>query len=182
VRARRLKKSAQSPVVEGVQGVTAAGEATIGSLTLLYQQRYHRFLRVAEAILGDPELAHDVVQDAFARAIRGRSGFRGEGDLEAWVWRIVVNTARSAGREQPPPGAVLDEVAVTNGQARDPELRALVAALPERQRLVLFLRYYAELDYRQIAEAIDVQPGTVGATLHQAHAALRKALEEGASR
>jgi RNA polymerase sigma factor (sigma-70 family) len=169
-----------------VEDDTAAGGATIGSLTLLYEQGYHRFLRVAEAVVGDPELAHDVVQDAFARAIRGRFGFRGEGDVEAWVWRIVVNRARSAGGEQPPPAAALDEstsnAAVTNGQAPDYELRALVAALPERQRLVLFLRYYAELDYRQIAEAIDVQPGTVGATLHQAHAALRRALEEGASR
>jgi RNA polymerase sigma-70 factor (ECF subfamily) len=159
-------------------------KATIGSLGALYQRRYHRFLRVAEAIVGDPELAHDVVQDAFARAIRGRFGFRGEGDLEAWVWRIVVNTARSAGREEAPPAAALAQsipTAITNGQARDYELRALVAALPERQRLVLFLRYYAELDYQQIAEAMDVQPGTVGATLHQAHAALRRALEEGVS-
>jgi RNA polymerase sigma factor (sigma-70 family) len=173
-------------VVEGVEGETAAGGATISSLTLLYEHRYHRFLRVAEAIVGDPEVAHDVVQDAFARAIRGRFGFRRDGDLQAWVWRIVVNTARSAGREAPPAAVGLDEAtsraAVTNGQARDYELRALVAALPERQRLVLFLRYYAELDYRQIAEAMDVQPGTVGATLHQAHAALRKALEEGVSR
>jgi RNA polymerase sigma factor (sigma-70 family) len=163
-----------------------ADGATIASLALLYQRRYHRFLRVAEAIVGDSELAHDVVQDAFARAIRGRFGFRGEGDLEAWVWRIVVNRARSAGREEPPPAAALDELAsraaVMNGQAQDHELRALVAALPERQRLVLFLRYYAELDYQQIAEAMDVRPGTVGATLHQAHAALRRALGEGVSR
>jgi RNA polymerase sigma factor (sigma-70 family) len=165
-----------------VEGDPDAGGATIGSLTRLYERRYHRFLRVAEAIVGDPELAHDVVQDAFARAIRSRFGFRREGDLEAWVWRIVVNTARTVARDAPPPAAELDEVIVANGQAPDHELRALVAALPERQRLVLFLRYYAELDYRQIAEAIDVQPGTVGATLHQAHAALRKALEEGASR
>jgi RNA polymerase sigma factor (sigma-70 family) len=165
-----------------VEGERASVGATIGSLTLLYERSYHRFLRVAEAIVGDPERAHDVVQDAFARAIRGRFGFRGDGDLEAWIWRIVVNVAQTAVREEAPSAAVLDEVAVVNGQAEDHELRALVAALPERQRLVLFLRYYAELDYRQIAEAIDVQPGTVGATLHQARAALRKALEEGVSR
>jgi RNA polymerase sigma factor (sigma-70 family) len=165
-----------------VEGEPAAGGATISSLTLLYEHRYHRFLRVAEAIVGDSELAHDVVQDAFARAIRGRFSFRSEGDLQAWAWRIVVNTARSAAREKPPPATALDEVTVMNGQAPDHELRALVAALPERQRLVLFLRYYAELDYRQIAEAMDVQPGTVGATLHQAHAALRRVLEEGVSR
>jgi RNA polymerase sigma factor (sigma-70 family) len=173
-------------VVQGVKSDPGAERATIGSLALLYQHRYHRFLRVAEAIVGDKELAHDVVQDAFARAIRGRFGFRGEGDLQAWVWRIVVNTARSAGRDEPPPASDLDEstskAAVVNGRSEDYEVRALVAALPERQRLVLFLRYYAELDYQQIAEAMDVRPGTVAATLHQAHAALRRALEEGVSR
>jgi DNA-directed RNA polymerase specialized sigma24 family protein len=72
-------------VVQGVEGDFDAGEATVDSLALLYERRSHRFLRVAEAIVGDPELAHDVVQDAFARAIRGRFGFRGEGDLQARV-------------------------------------------------------------------------------------------------
>jgi RNA polymerase sigma factor (sigma-70 family) len=157
-------------------------QVTIASLALLYEHRYHRFLRVAEAIAGEPELAHDVVQDAFARAIRGRFGFRGEGDVEAWVWRIVVNTARRAGRERPPVTASFDEIAAeeasVNGQPADHELRALVAALPERQRLILFLRHYAELDYRQIAKALDVRPGTVGATLNHAYSALRRALEE----
>jgi RNA polymerase sigma factor (sigma-70 family) len=66
-------------------------------------------------------------------------------------------------------------------QARDgsySELAVLVGALPERQRLVLFLRYYADLDYEGIADALDISSGTVGATLNQAHAALRKQLEE----
>ena len=53
-----------------------------------------------------------------------------------------------------------------------------MAALPERQRLVVFLRYFADLDYREIAEALDVKVGTVSATLHAAHAALRSALSE----
>jgi RNA polymerase sigma factor (sigma-70 family) len=57
-------------------------------------------------------------------------------------------------------------------------LRAVVAALPERQRLVLFLRYYADLEYESIAAAMEVAPGTVGATLSQAHANLRRRLEE----
>ena len=57
-------------------------------------------------------------------------------------------------------------------------MRALVAALPERQRLVLFLRYYADLDYAAIAEALAISPGTVGATLSQAQRALQRRLEE----
>ena len=53
-----------------------------------------------------------------------------------------------------------------------------MAALPERQRLVLFLRYYADLDYRRIAQILRVEVGTVSATLHAAHASLRRALNE----
>jgi RNA polymerase sigma factor (sigma-70 family) len=56
-------------------------------------------------------------------------------------------------------------------------VRAAVAALPERQRLALFLRYYADLDYAAIAAILEIKEGTVGATLHAAHAALRAALE-----
>ena len=48
----------------------------------------------------------------------------------------------------------------------------------ERQRLAVFLRYFADLDYRSIATALDVAVGTVSATLATAHAALRRAHEE----
>jgi RNA polymerase sigma factor (sigma-70 family) len=44
-----------------------------------------------------------------------------------------------------------------------------LAALPERQRTVVFLRYFADLGYRTIAETLDVEVGTVSATLHAAH-------------
>jgi RNA polymerase sigma factor (sigma-70 family) len=50
--------------------------------------------------------------------------------------------------------------------------------LPERQRLVLFLRYYADLGYSAIAEALGISPGTVASTLNAAHESLRRNLEE----
>jgi RNA polymerase sigma-70 factor (ECF subfamily) len=157
-------------------------QAPVEALGELYQRSYHRYLRVAEAIAGDVELAHDAVQDAFARAIRGQFNDRGAGSLEGWVWRIVVNTARNVRRDLPPsnlPLHVLGDVSPsTNGDVPGGDVRALIAALPERQRLVLFLRYYADLDYGRIADVLEIQPGTVGATLNQAHAALRAALEE----
>ena len=156
-------------------------EATVAELERLYTRRYARFLRVAEAIVGDVELARDVVQDAFARVIRSRFDFRGEGTLEGWVWRAVVNAARSAARAPRPAATGVAEAAVaptSNGRLDEHDLRALIPALPERQRLVLFLRYYADLDYRGIAEALEIRVGTVGATLSHAHAALRRLLEE----
>ncbi len=154
---------------------------TLEALESVYAARYHRFLRVAEAIVGDADLAHDAVQDAFARAIRSRFEFRGEGSVDGWIWRTVVNAAKNARRDRPPAHLRLDELAdvsARNGHRARDDVGALVAALPERQRLVLFLRYYADLDYGQIAEALAIRPGTVGATLNQAHAALRRLLEE----
>jgi RNA polymerase sigma-70 factor (ECF subfamily) len=122
------------------------------------------------------------VQEAFAQAIRARLEFRGEGSVEGWVWRIVLNQARSVARRAravDPVAAEAVEVAHGNGHAAEwPELRAAVAALPERQRLVVFLRHYADLEYERIAEVLRIERGTVAATLHSAHAALRRQLGE----
>jgi RNA polymerase sigma factor (sigma-70 family) len=57
-------------------------------------------------------------------------------------------------------------------------LRAAVAARPDRQRVVLFFRHYADLDYDTIAAALGIRRGTVAATLHTAHSALRRAITE----
>jgi RNA polymerase sigma factor (sigma-70 family) len=70
------------------------------------------------------------------------------------------------------------EPAATPPEPQASEVRALLARLPERQRLVLFLRYYADLDYDAIATALGISSGTVGATLHAAHAALRPHIQE----
>ena len=147
-------------------------------LETLYRERFRAFLLSVTALLGNGDEALDVVQDAFARALRRRASFRADGDLEAWVWRIVLNAARdrrrSRGRER------LEgwlEPAATAVEA-DGDVRASLLRLPERQRLVVFLRYYADLSYDQIAEALGVRPGTVAASLNAAHANLRRNLEE----
>src|SRR5487761_133285 len=64
----------------------------------LYRERRPHFVQVAQAIVGDRERAVEAVQDGFADAIRSRGQFRGEGPLEAWVWRAVVNAAKKATR------------------------------------------------------------------------------------
>jgi RNA polymerase sigma-70 factor, ECF subfamily len=166
----------------GVDSERLPGRVTLEELGELYERGYHRFLRVAEAIVGDPDGAHDAVQEAFVRVVRGRAAFRGEGPVEGWVWRTVINEARTARRALPPAHLPLHELvgdpAARNGSAPDGDVRSQVAALPERQRLVLFLRYYADLDYQRIAGALEISVGTVGATVSQAHAALRRQLKE----
>jgi len=152
--------------------------ASLDELEALYRSRFDVFVRVAASVTCDAERARDVVQEAFATAVRKRRSFRGEGPLEAWVWRIVLNAARSDARRSA--RALVDRpAAVANGRPdRDVELRVAVARLPERQRTTVFLRYYADLDYVAIGQALGISPGTVAATLSSAHAALRSQLEE----
>lgn len=121
------------------------------------------------------------MQEGFAQALREQRSFRAEGPLEAWVWRLVVNAAlalrrgRVARREAP----VAAEVPSANSHASDEAgVRAWVAALPERQRLAVYLRYYADLDYRSIAQVLCVEVGTVSASLSSAHEALRRSMKE----
>ncbi|HET9462008.1 MAG TPA: sigma-70 family RNA polymerase sigma factor [Gaiellaceae bacterium] len=147
-------------------------------LEALYRSRFDVFARVAASVTGDSERARDAVQEAFATAVRKRGSFRGAGPLEAWVWRIVLNVARSDVRRGAPV-VVYDEAAAANGRPEDDvELRVALARLPERQRTAVFLRYYADLDYAAIGEALGIRDGTVAATLNAAHAALRTRLEE----
>ncbi len=145
-----------------------------------YTERYAAFHRVASAIVGDPELGRDAVQDGFARAIHRHRDFRGDGSLEGWLWRTVVNVARDLRRSRRNltfVDEVPDRAAVDGDVWEDSlgDIRACVAALPERQRLVLFLRYFVDLSYAEIAEALEIRVGTVSATLSCAHRGLRKA-------
>ena len=152
--------------------------ASLDELEALYRNRFEIFARIAASVTGDAERACDAVQEAFAVAVRKRGSFRREGPLEAWVWRIVLNAARSDMRRTT---AVVDydDHALPNGRPEaDAELRAAPALLPERQRTAVFLRYYADLDYAAIGEALGIRTGTVAATLNAAHTALRSHLEE----
>ena len=152
--------------------------AQLEDLEQLYKERYPYFVQVARAVVGDDATAHDVVQDGFSHAIRERRSFRGDGPLEAWLWRAVVNAAKSVRRRKTvfDPFETVPEAAANGQPAEDKEIRAWIAALPERQRLVVFLRYYADLDYGAIATALGIKTGTVSATLNAAHAALRHSI------
>lgn len=166
--------------------MTRVRDRRVAAIEVLYRDRFQRFLQVATAIVGDRECALEAVQDGFADALHNRAGFRSECPLEGWVWRMVVNRALKARRplEEPLPAELPasgnGHTPSGNGHAPSgfPDVAGLVALLPERQRLAVFLRYYADLDYRSIAAVLDVEVGTVSATLSSAHTALRQALQE----
>ena len=152
--------------------------ASLDELEALYRSRFDVFARVAASVTGDSERARDAVQEAFATAVRKRRSFRREGPLEAWVWRIVLNVARSDARRSIPAVEYATPVNSNGHPEQDVELRVALARLPERQRTAVFLRYYADLDYAAIGEALGISSGTVAATLNAAHTALRTRLEE----
>lgn len=145
--------------------------------------------RTAFLILHNRHDAEEAVQDAFLRAWRFRAAVPAgdvvSGDsVKPWLYRVVVNACCSklrAERRHPSvfPGDDVDQVDADRG----PELSALaneqqrvlfaaLARMPEYLRIVVALRYYAQLSEKEIASVIHRRPGTVKSRLHEARARL----------
>jgi RNA polymerase sigma-70 factor (ECF subfamily) len=146
------------------------------ALEELYRARFGIFRDGLAGVVSSREVARDVVQEAFARALRDRRKFRGDGSLEAWVWRIALHQAFKVRRELQARWDDDAEPFVLDDVPRDDEVRAAVRALPPRRRLVVFLRYFADLQYDEIARICGVSEGTVAATISQSHNELLKHL------
>jgi RNA polymerase sigma-70 factor (ECF subfamily) len=155
--------------------------AQITEIEDVYRRRYGEMVRAASGITGAPEAGRDAVHDAFVAAIRGRKGFRRAGTVEAWLWRAVVNAARKSAetrsREQPVAAAPQRSAEVQDDEDIA-HLRGAVRLLPDQQRTILFLHYYADLDYETIADVLGIRSGTVGASLNAARRNLRQLLPE----
>lgn len=146
-------------------------------LEQLYRRRHTVFRKTLACVTGDWESASDALQEGFARALAGQKQFRGDGSLEAWVWRICINQAHNGRRGLPTvPLDAADDVALPPIDG-DPELADAVRALTPKRRLVVFLRYFADLSYDEIAAATGQRPGTVAATLNKARADLLEHLQ-----
>src|SRR3954469_5984814 len=140
-----------------------------------YSARYSGFRHAVAAIVGDYDQAHDVVQEGFARAFAQRSKFK-DGSLEGWLWQIIFRKALDTRRRRRhgPLETYFDPEFVTRD--RDPALADAIRLLPPRRRLVVFLRYFADLSYEEIADTCGLSVGTVSATLSQALGSLRDTL------
>ena len=142
----------------------------------VYRRRHGAFCRAIACLTGSYESAHDVVQEAFARALARRDQFRGDGPLEAWIWRIAIRTAfEHSSRPRTVPLEHTVDPSIVEPD-RDPELAAAIRKLPPKRRLVVFLRYLGDLSYGEIASVCGVSEGTVAATLSQARTALAEEL------
>jgi RNA polymerase sigma-70 factor (ECF subfamily) len=162
-----------------VSAAARGEDRVLDQLEDLYRTRYPDLLRTATAISGGAEAGRDAVNDAFASLVHGRRRYRGSGSVEAWAWRAVVNAAKKQHRASELASDDLVEAAEGEHSALDRDrVRTAIARLSERQRLILFLHYYADLDYAAIAAVCRIRSGTVGAALHTARERLRALLEE----
>jgi RNA polymerase sigma-70 factor (ECF subfamily) len=141
----------------------------------LYRRRQGAFQVMLASITGSVESARDVVQEAFARALRDQDGFRGEGSLEGWVWRIAFRVAIGSKGSNELALDEVPEVAFVDARS-DPTFAAVVRNLAPQRRMAVFLRYFADLSYAEIGTVLGVSEGTVAATLSQAHQQLGAAL------
>jgi RNA polymerase sigma-70 factor (sigma-E family) len=152
----------------------------------LYEAHAVRMVRVAVLLLGDQPSAEDVVQEAFIALYRGLPRLRDRSKAVPYLRVAVVNGARSVlrGRKRAalrrvpyePPVWSAESAAMVGEERR--ELLVAVALLPGRQREVLALRYYLDLNDNEIATALGISRGTVSSTISRALAALARELKE----
>lgn len=170
----------------------AAVEATRAARARAFDALVSRHLeasyRLAAVIMGDRTEAEDATHDAFLSAWRNFSSLRDQNRFDAWFGRILVNTCRTRLRRSR--RRVLDVSAELGlagmagkgdlaGEAADRDAlgRAFVG-LNLDQRIVVVLRYYADLSIDQIAERVGIPGGTVKSRLHAALRTLGVTLDE----
>lgn len=145
--------------------------------------RVSALLRLARLLTGDEHRAEDILQDTLARAYArwGRISRMEQPDL--YVRRMLVNAHHSWWRRRSSREVLVTAVTecpgtsdVTADVAERAALWQLVRALPARQRTVIVLRYYEDLDDWTIAEILDCSTGTVRTHARRALAALRDRL------
>jgi RNA polymerase sigma factor (sigma-70 family) len=159
-----------------------AFRAEIEDFGAFYDRTYQLAFRTAYGIVRDAGLAADVTQEAYVAAYAGRNKFRGESPSQAWLHRIVVNSALAALRRRRP---VIHEIAVAEMGRPDEshasaDRMALWDALDQlkpRSRAAVVLRYYHDYDYATIANILDTSTTNVGAMLSRALDQLRAELE-----
>ena len=185
-----------SPLVDDdavlVERLRAGDEAAFAELVRRYQPR---LLRVAESTVGSRAVAQEVTQDAWLAVLRGVDRFEGRSSFKTWLFRILLNRARTAAhREQRAgrPADGVDERFDSNGAwAVPPEpwseraddrivaerlaarVQALLPQLPDAQRQVVVLRDVEGLPPAEVADLLDLSDGNQRVLLHRGRARLR---------
>jgi len=146
-----------------------------------YRRTRDECLRAVLVSVGDRDLAQELVDEAFARACASWRKVSKHPAPTAWVVRTALNENISRWRRRrrevavPDPGTFADPSGTygTAGNAIDPRIMAALLRLPARQRQVVALRVFLDLDTERTAEVLGIAPSTVKAHLARALGALR---------
>ena len=135
--------------------------------------------RLAYLMVGDPESARDLAQEAFARAFASWRRVGGYDRPGAWVRRVLIRLAvRARGRRsREVPGETPDRPVVA-GETTAIVVRDAVLALPPRQRACVVMTYFVGLSAREVGEALGCAEATVRVHLHDARRTLAEQLGE----
>lgn len=149
---------------------------TVDDLGSAYARLRPGLVRLAYLLTFDAQEAHDVVQECFVAALARWEQIE---NPDGYLRRAVTNRAFKVTRDR---GRRLDKdrrhAAQRRGEQGEVEYLAdVIAALPEKERAAVVLRYYADLPTREIAEAMGISPGSVGPTLTRALRRLERAME-----
>jgi len=150
----------------------------------------HRVFGVALRMLGSRAEAEDIAQEVFLRVHRAMRDFRGEARLSTWLYGIASNLClnRLASSERKrmrydddavmlAPSDAVDATATLERGELEVALRQAIAELPDERRIVIVLRDVEGLSYDEIAQALDLEPGTVRSRLHRARLDLKSKME-----
>ena len=187
------------PDAETVRAVLAGELERYAELVEKYQEPA---IRMAFSLLGNYEDARDVSQDAFVRAYQALARFRGASTFSTWLYRIIVNACKDAGRRrsrQPETGLRAREAPVDDAERDDPlfdaadhaatpseqaaneelghRLSSAIRKLPMKQRTAFLLHHVHGLPLAEVAMVMACRSGTVKAHVFRATASLRVALD-----
>jgi RNA polymerase sigma-70 factor (ECF subfamily) len=169
--------------------VTRARTGDLEAMDELVRRHHAAVYRTALGILHDEDRAQDAAQEAFLKAMRGLSGFRGDARFLTWLLTITVNEARGmlrrVGRRQeqslehsgPLMAVDADPAEQATRGIEVARARACLARLPEKQRLAVSLRVFEGLSFREVGEAIDSSEGAARVNYHHGIRRLREMLE-----
>lgn len=144
--------------------------------------RYERpLLAYVRSFLGDPERSRDVVQDVFLELLR-QPRSRVESHLAAWLFTVCRRRAIDLHRKENRMSTLsVDPPALVPDTSESPDAAAVlerVAALPDRQREAVRLRFQGQLSYREIARVMGLSESHVGVLLHTALKTLRQSFAD----
>jgi RNA polymerase sigma-70 factor (sigma-E family) len=161
-------------------GSMSEPQARTSSMEELYTANAQRAGRLAYFLVGDRELAQDLVQEAFLKVFARWGNLRESHSFAAYLNRTIVNLAHKAHRRRRVERHYLDKqprleaVAPTRDYETADELWRQLQLLPHRQRTAIVLRYYEDLTDHQAAEAMGCSETAIASLVQRALGTLRK--------